>query len=556
MWRAYPQSLAGRLSPSEQSLRSTSVALSQISRAPPSSHIGKHFEIIANAQLLQPTELDVSFLQGGAYQVGVIPPDDQKRLLASLVARCLWESHWREEWLGVYEEKVVLFTSGSNLPSLQLSYFDVIAVRPLDLNEFSPLPGYPIAVIETAWQCYYLAFPSEEMREEFCVTIVSQKDLSQESGLADKDLWKARFLQGFQDAVEATASTGTQKWAKIPSGSKSLHRSVMNGRRMSFDVESLSDEDEDFETGKVEAFASKLVRSALSITFDTIERDPAAFSEFLDMTSKLRSLRLDRLDLSQQSTMCIFANIYHCLLQHALLLTVHGPLYAKSAGHFFRTSCYEIGGDVFSLAELYHCVLRGSLSKPVSPKIPYFDIPRKSSAYSVYALKYTDPRIAFILNTGDVSCPQAVPVLQADKLEVQLDSETSSFIQRHFVIDESRRVIYLPKLCEVYRNDFGNGDSLSCLSFCLRYLSSDTQSVVQGLTKEENLYTIKYLPCAEQYRQLLSGHDQDTLGDTDDRAETKSDPPTTESEDLPEFENSSEFFSEPLLDVCEGDGSG
>ncbi|KAI2513110.1 hypothetical protein MHU86_1148 [Fragilaria crotonensis] len=165
---------------------------------------------------------------------------------------------------------------------------------------------------------------------------MAQKGLRQESIDADNDMWKARFWQGFQDSVEAAASTGNQKWSKIPSGSKSMHRSVMNGRRMTFDIETLasSDDEEDFETQRIESFVNKLLAFALSTTFDTIESDPASFSAFLDMTSQLRSIQLDRLDLSQPSALCIFANIYHCLLQHALLLTING-LYKKSVGHFF-----------------------------------------------------------------------------------------------------------------------------------------------------------------------------------------------------------------------------
>ena len=518
VWRTYPSSLAGMLSPSEQSLRTTSRALNRISSAAPSSQMGKYFESIAQAQFLQPTELDMSFLQGGAYQVGVVPPDDQKRLFSSLVARCLWESHWREEWLGVYEKKVVLFTPGSKHPSLQLSYVDISLVRPLDLNELSPLPGYPIVVIETAWQCYYLAFPGAEMRDEFCSKIMTQKGLRHESIDADNDMWKARFWQGFQDSVEAAASTGNQKWSKIPSGTKSMHRSVMNGRRMTFDIERLAsaEEEEDVEMQRIESFVSKLLALALSTTFDTIETDPASFSAFLDMTSQLRSIQLDRLDLAQPSALCIFANVYHCLLQHALLLTINGPLYKKSVGHFFRTSCYETGGDVFSLAELYHCVLRGNMSKPVSPKHPYFDIPRKSSAYSIYALTYTDPRIIFVLNTGDISCPQAIPVLRADSLEFQLHFASTMFIQRHLAIDDSKRVILIPKVCDVYRNDFGPGDALSCLAFCSRFLSTNRRRTVVTLMKDDSPYAIKFLPCAEQYYQLLTRLDQDEQNESED----------------------------------------
>jgi hypothetical protein len=112
----------------------------------------------------------------------------------SLVARCLWESHWREEWCGVYRKSFVFYAPLTHRPCLELCTFlltrvsanlavlfllirpclglvsafsDVQSVRLLDVHQRSPLPGFPILAIETAWQCHYLAFPSEESRENF-----------------------------------------------------------------------------------------------------------------------------------------------------------------------------------------------------------------------------------------------------------------------------------------------------------------------------------------------------------------------------------------------------
>ena len=34
-------------------------------------------------------------------------------------------------------------------------------------DQASPLPGFPILAIETAWQCHYVAFSSSETRENF-----------------------------------------------------------------------------------------------------------------------------------------------------------------------------------------------------------------------------------------------------------------------------------------------------------------------------------------------------------------------------------------------------
>lgn len=522
-----PHSLAGQLSPTEQSLRQTSHALNRISNAAPSSQMSKQFEDIANTHFRTPTELDRSFLQGGAFQLGVVPPDGQRLVYASLVARCLWESHWREEWIGVYERNIELFTPASKHPALQLSYFDISSVRALELDELSPLPGYPILAIETGWQCYYLAFPNEESRDEFCAAIQEQRrhhTQTEENKVADKDLWKARYLQGFQDSVGATVSSGNHKWAKIPSGTKTMHRSVMNVRRMAFDVEALAspDAEEEFELERIESFVSKLLELALSTTFDNIETNPETFAEFLDMASQLRSIPLDRLDLGLPASLCIFTNIYHCLLQHALLLTINGPLYKKSVGHFFRTTSYEIGADVFSLAELYHCVIRGNMSKPVSPKKPFIEIPRKSSSYNFYALVYTDSRINFVLNTGDVSCRQEVPVLRPSTLESQLQDAATIFVAQQLVVEEQKRVILLPKVCDIYRNDFSAGDSRSCLSFCASFLSADRRNEVVALMKDETPYAIKFVPCAEQYHQVLSSVlEEDEQMDRDVEAKAK-----------------------------------
>jgi Protein of unknown function, DUF547/Protein of unknown function (DUF1769) len=514
-WMTDPCSLAGELSRSEQAMRITSQALNRISSAAPQSHAAKYFEDVAVDHFLESTELDRFFLQGGAVQVAVVPPEDQKCRFASLVARCLWESHWREEWLGVYKQKIKLFVPGSKLPSLQISFADISDVRSLDLSASSPLPGFPIAVIETAWQCYYFAFPDVPSKNEFCEHIQDQLKTSVKEQESENELWKARFWQGFQDSVDAAASTGNQKWAKINSGSKSMHRSVLNGRKMSFDITALvsMDEHDDIAIRKMESFVEKMLCRALETTFETMEKNPVSFSEFLDMASQLRSLPFDRIDLSQASALCLFTNIYHCLLQHALLLTINGPLYKKSVGHFFRTSCYEIGGDVFSLAELYHCVIRGNMSKPNSPKNPYLEIPRKSLSYCMYGLTFTEPRISFVLSTGDVSCPQEVAVLYSDNFDVLVQHISSRFIEKNVTIDETKRTLTLPKICDVYRNDFGILDSLSMAYYCISFLSQQQRARVEKFLNEDSPYIIRFANCAEQYHQFLSRWERNSILD-------------------------------------------
>jgi hypothetical protein len=62
-----------------------------------------------------------------------------------------------------------------------------------------------------------------------------------------------------------------------------------------------------------------------------------------------------------------------------------------------RCSSYEIGGDVFSLAEIESIVLRGNLSRAVNPKAPFVAAPRESYFCTRYSLTIVDARINFLL---------------------------------------------------------------------------------------------------------------------------------------------------------------
>lgn len=106
-----------------------------------------------------------------------------------------------------------------------------------------------------------------------------------------------------------------------------LSRTILNGRHMNFDVDNILNPDEGDEAAQIEAFAANLLSEALSISPETLEESPDDFVDFLNKTSSLRSLPLGELDLSSPATYCIIVNIYHCMLQHALLLTVNGPLH-------------------------------------------------------------------------------------------------------------------------------------------------------------------------------------------------------------------------------------
>jgi len=424
-------------------------------------------------QLAPISEFDTWFLRGGSIELGVIPTinDDYGALLGEcVVAMCLWESHWREEACLMYESCVVLHAPLSKIPSYVLPYIDIQQIRPVYISEYiNPLPGLPLIAIETAWRCHYLAFVDEISRATFQQKIDAAIYTHKKgANKMQQDVWKAHLWQGFQPSSEPSLSEGKGMWAKVASSRKSKQRVVLNTRRMAFDNETFSLNGSQSAERLIGIFVEDLLRQAL----DNLEERPTDFVEFLNNASRLRMLPLQVLDLSGKESFCIFVNLYHCLLQHALLLSSHGPPTKKSNEDFFRTNCYNVGGDIFSLAELENCVIRGNMSKAINPKFPFVQAPKKSRVrYLTYALGIIDPRVNFVLAQNISS----IPILTPDKLDEQLSMLSTTFLREEISVDLTKKIVTLPKVCEVFRNDFGDGDCLSCINYCFHHLDEDAQ---------------------------------------------------------------------------------
>ncbi len=504
-----PIFVAGELSATEQSRRTASRILERMSSVSTQSSAWQRCNTALLSELGFMTDQDTWFLDGDAVHLGVKPSKKHGTLLdESVVARCLWESHWREEWCGMYENSLCFYAPLARSSCHEIFYSDVTSVRLLAVDGFTPLPGFPILVIETAWQCHYMAFRDEASRfsfgEKIDGAVENYKVKHLTDSLESKELQKARFWQGFRSLSETSLASGAAKWAKVSCNQKQKERAILNGRRMAFDSLMLFG-------GRISnsyEFVEKLLTTALTFSFTTLEQDPESFINFLDMTSELRFLPLGEFDLSSPSTFCMFVNIYHCLLQQALLLSVNGPLHKKAIVHFMRTSCYEIGGDVFSLAELHSCVICGKMSKPINSRPPYVEAPRKSNAYKYYALEYKDARVHFVLNTSDMACPASVPVLSQCYLEQQLNVACVDFFcNKQLLVDPRRRVVTMPKVVEVRRNDFGVSEILLILNNCLGEMdevNGQLASLIREvLQKGEKGLTIKFQHISEQYHSSL-----------------------------------------------------
>ena len=101
-----------------------------------------------------------------------------------------------------------------------------------------------------------------------------------------------------------------------------------------------------------------------------------------------------------------------------------------------------------------------------------------------------------------MACPSSVPVLRADDVEQQLNAAAAVFLKHQLHIDTSKRYVVLPKVCEVYKNDFGS-DSLSCLKFCIGGLEEGAANTVRVMISEETSLVIRYHHSSDQFHTCL-----------------------------------------------------
>merc|ERR1712238_439493 len=204
-------------------------------------------------------------------------------------------------------------------------------------------------------------------------------------------------------------------------------------------------------------------------------------------------------DTTSKEAFCIYVNLYHCLLQHSLLLAVDGLPTKSSVTHFKRCSCYEIGEDVFSLAEL-ESVIRGKVNGPSNIKSPFVGVAKKSRIYrQIYGLEITDQRTNFILNNGDMAYPSTVPVLQPQVMDDLINRAAFCFLMDQVKIDTRKKTVFLPKVSDVYRM----GDGLVSLSQCLVHLDESEQLAI-GRLLDDGVVSVKFLRNCEEFHPNLT----------------------------------------------------
>jgi hypothetical protein len=292
---------------------------------------------------------DLTFLRGGSAELGVKPLKqvDPVSDVSYVIARCIYEGRWREELciLHTKDRHVAFYGPMSKKPNLAVSFEEITSARKCDEhNARCPLPGLFTLAIDTVWKSHYLTFLEETGREFFWKNLndaLFHTVYESSSGYTRK---VAPEFESYRMSLETSLTGTVGKWRAVSTGKNSNHkrqRRVLNNRRMAFDIASINNKGGSQE--KVASYVENLLKMALSFSPETLNSSESRFVEFLDEASRLRTLALQDIDFSSKEALCIFINLYHCLLQHSLLLAVDGlpnKVRTKTLSVLCTTSCY------------------------------------------------------------------------------------------------------------------------------------------------------------------------------------------------------------------------
>lgn len=490
----YWEELNGDLSSTEVSrLKAGKILQHLFRRAAESSHGGLDSSV---SLLLRSFSLkgvyDWQFLTGGSLEFGICP--ERKYLIAeSIVCHCIWESHWREEWCGLYSDGVVFWKAQACSAYIEIPIHEILGCRRMKGSFF--VQGEEVLAIDTVWSCHYVAFRDLDTLIHFHARITELLSLTHSNSGRDApeaalrvQFWRSANMLVGDEEIHS-------KWSPVQSGTKKKRRIILNSRKEVFDLDHSKIVDS--------YFVERLLVKSLDFAPESLHQRLDEFVLFQDELCHLKLFSLAHSDLDAGETMCLFVNLYHCLLQHSLLLCLKAKLHSRSCLHFMRTMCYEIGGDVFSICELKDNLIRGNLCASGLNKAPYISPPGTNP--NQCKLGYTTNLINFVLNTADFSFPRHVPLLRSSDVDFVLKQAAVEFIRRNTRI-EGKRTLLIPRVFQVYGRDYGGDPSnpRSFLPFILPHLDQPLSSKINALLENETSFSVKYLPYSEDYHSVLS----------------------------------------------------
>ncbi|KNC53792.1 uncharacterized protein AMSG_09512 [Thecamonas trahens ATCC 50062] len=482
------------------------------------------------------------------------------------VARSLWETFWREEWAVLTPARLAFYSARSRKPLQTIALGEVMAVTAVDEDDM-PFGSLHFFQIETPGRLFYMCMRSQASRDAFvhavamaCAALVARDAVpaprlaSPATGPAPAptpDLSRSPSMTIFAEATgddapvdsaaaaaslppravgdevaseDATAPLGWEAAGspaardaastgyvfKAPRKDSKRQRVVLNARKMAFRPLPA-------DGPSALAIVESLLRTVATLRPDSRTEE---ITSFLDSTADLKLVELTDLDENQR--LAFFLNLFHTLLQHALLVMGH-PSSALSRKSFYNRASYEVAGYVLSLSEIQHSVLRAGMARP--KKIYDFFIPKfgqkrlklnRNKGYP-FALSIRDARVNYAINLGTRSSLPWILVYTPAALDEQLDYVASCHVNAFVELNEAKSAIILPRVCQWYAKDFDHAArsklavKYGILRQVARYLDEDPYARLRRLLDAGSECSIKYAPFDWTYWDGLRLVDEQAL---------------------------------------------
>lgn len=410
-------------------------------------------------------------------------------LFGAFTARALSDRHWVEEWAGISTVGIVFYHAERKKPTSSLHLESVLSVSALPDEKCPHFPGYQFVMIALLGRTVYLMFRSKLEQQAFVDTLSRVKASAGNLG---------------PSSVSSVDTAGSLRPCEVENPSDEfLHRSSMwncKNRRV------LNSACFSFVAGRamVDPLASieTAVRAGLNLSANDASEDSERLRAFLVSASVLKRAHL--VDLSHNARLAFFLNLYHLMTLHAFL--VLGPPESSFQWiSYFNSIAYEVDDDIFSLAELEHCIIRAQMTYP-SQFVSRFVLPK--SKYQM-ALTKGNFRINFALNCGSLSAPAKIFIYKTESIDSQLDDASRLYLEPVSCVKRSQGdvLMYLPRICQWFSADFGSNEEM--LRKVVPYLREEVRQllassgVVSGNSIDVSLVSIRYLPYSFDCRMLI-----------------------------------------------------
>jgi hypothetical protein len=152
---------------------------------------------------------------------------------------------------------------------------------------------------------------------------------------------------------------------------------------------------------------------------------------------------------------------------------------------FVRQAAYIVGGQRMSCDDIEHGILRANRGHPFYPGKQF----HSSDPRLKWVIEPFDVRVHFALNCASCSCPP-IRAYSPEKLDLQLDLATRSFLTTGVQILPEEKVLYLSSIFKWFAADFGGREGI--IDFVLSYLSTTAERT--WLMQQRDEVSLRYKP--------------------------------------------------------------